>query len=381
MNDPARAETSTVRRSTGNGRPLAAYLKTPAWAGGTPGPDADVVLAARARLARNLADFPFPRRADDRALRRVAQEVRRAALADTERLADLNTVSIALLSARDRAELLDARRISPELATGGANRWALLDDTGALSVFINEEDHVRIQALAGGNAINDVLRAAEDTDQRLAQRLNFASDVRWGYLTASLANLGTGLRLSVFAHLPALAFLGRLPQTLRAAQHLGISIRGAHGEHSEASGDLYQISNAVTYGLETSHIAGRVRPVADYLVSAERAARAEVAESHRGRAIESARAAWTRIERADRLPAGEALDLLSRLRLAAAADLTPLGGHAPAPDAALFAVLVAELRIGVGVASGQNASPSVQDAIKRPAKIRTMLRHFYRNKD
>ena len=372
MNAPTRAPASSARR------PLAAYLKTPAWATGD-GPDADVVLAARARLARNLQAFAFPARADERALRRVAQEVRRAALADTEHLADLSPVAIGLLSARDRADLVDARRISPELAEGGANRWALLDDDGALSVFINEEDHVRIQALAPGNAGGEVLRMVEDADRRLARRLAWAADERWGCLTAALSNLGTGLRVSVLAHLPALAFLGRLPETLRAAQHLGISIRGAHGEHSLAAGDLYQVSNAVTFGLSPAHIAGRVRPVADYLVAAERAARQEISDRDATRVVERARSAWTRIERADRLSAEAAMDLLSHLRLAAAAELTPLGGHAPAPDAALFAALVAEMRTGAGLTAGNEAA-SVQDAIQRPAKIRTALRHFYRNK-
>lgn len=374
--------TPPARLEEGQRRPadekLAGYLKTPAWATGN-GPDADVVLAVRARLARNLAAFPFPSRASDRDLRRVAQEVRRAALADTERLADLSPVAIARLGGRDKADLVDARRISPELAWAGTNRWALLDEPGYLSVWVNEEDHVRIQALAGGNATADVLRAAEDADKRLARRLAWARDERWGFLTASLGNVGTGLRLSVLAHLPALAFLKRLPETLRAAHHLGISIRGAHGEHSLAAGDLYQVSNAVTFGLEPSHIAGRICPVADYLIAAERAARREVADSHAARAVEASRAAWTRIERADRLAADVALDLLSRLRLAASAQLTPLGGHAPAPDATLFATLVAELRTGAGLARpANNAPPSVQDAIQRPAKIRTALRHFYR---
>jgi protein arginine kinase len=339
-------------------------------------------LAARARLARNLQAFSFPGQADDKALRSIAQEVRRAALADSERLADLSPVAIAPLSARDRARLIDARRISPELAQAGAHRWALLDEAGALSIFVNEEDHVRIQALAGGNALTVALAEALDTDRRLRARLAYAQDVRWGYLTASLGNVGTGLRLSLLVHLPALAFLGRLPDTLRAAQHLGISVRGAHGEHSVAAGDLYQVSNAVTFGLEPYHIAGRIRPVAEYLVSAERAARGEIADAHVGRVVEAARIAWTRIERADRLAASEALDLLSRLRLAAACDLTPLGGHAPAPDTALFAALVADLRTGAGLAvsapAASPSAPSVHDAIQRPAKIRTALRAFYR---
>jgi protein arginine kinase len=356
--------------------------------GAADAPDGDVVLSSRARLARNLDGYLFPHRADERDLRRVAQEVRRAALADTERLADLAPVAMAKLAARDRAELLDARRVSPELAEGGPGRYALLDDEGLLSIFINEEDHVRVQAIAPGNAPLAALRSAEDADTRLARRLSYARDERrWGYLTTSLSNVGTGLRLSVLAHLPALAFLRRLAPTLQAAHTLGISVRGAHGERSLAAGDLYQVSNAVTFGLSPAHLAGRVRPVVDYLVAAERQARAEVAESHAARATQDARDAWKRVERADRLDAAEALNLLSTLRLSAACGLLPLGGRAPAPDAALFATLIADLRTGSGLLAPPSGDPagnggappavSVRDAIGRPARIRSALRRFY----
>jgi protein arginine kinase len=354
---------------------LPAYLKTPGWVSAVAdSPDADVVLSSRARLARNLADFSFPGRASESDLRRTAQEIRRAALADTERLADLTPVSIPALSSRDSAELLDARRISPELAEGGQHRYALLDDSGLLSVFINEEDHIRIQALAPGNAVLAALRAAEDADTRLAKRLMYAQSPEWGYLTTALSNMGTGLRLSALAHLPALAFLGRLPETLKSFYDLDISVRGAHGEYSQAAGDLYQVSNAVTFGVQTVHLAGRVRPVVDYLVKSEREAREEVATSHRERVLALAQEAWGKVERADRLDAVTALDLLSLLRLSASVGLTP------APDAVVFATLVMTLHTGRGLTpqpSSTSQPGALRDAIQRPAKIRTALRHFF----
>lgn len=352
---PLSSRDETARSSTK--RSLVAYLKTPAWASSAMvgAPDNDVVLASRARLARNLAGFPFPNRASERDLRRVAQDIRRAALADTERLADLYAIAIETLSPRDRADLTDARRISPELAEGGANRYALLDEAGMLAIFINEEDHIRIQAIVAGNDAKSALRSAEDTDLRLARRLNYMVDAQWGYLTASLSNVGTGLRLSVLAHLPALAFLGRLTETLKAFHSLDISVRGAHGEHSEAVGDLYQISNATTYGLRTEFISGRVRPVADYLVAAEREARKEVAETHSIAVMKAARVAWDRVEEADRLDAVTALELLSALRLASASGLRPLG-DTPAPNAELFATLVADLHTGAGLVSPPDAT-------------------------
>jgi len=183
-------------------RPLPESLKAPVWAGvaGTrePVPDGDVIVSARARLARNLADLPFPARASETDLRRVARSIRQAAHADTGRLLDLLPVEIASLSARDRAELVDARRISPELAAGGAERYALLDGSGCVGLFINEEDHLRLQTLVPGNAPHSALSNALDVEARLGARLRWAHDPeKWGYLTASMSNTGTGLRLSV----------------------------------------------------------------------------------------------------------------------------------------------------------------------------------------
>lgn len=360
-------------------RPLPSYLKTPVWAalhrsgdnGDAASPDTDVVLASRARLARNLVGFPFPSRASERDLRRVAQAVRQAARADTERLADLSLIAIAVLSAQDRAELIDARRISPELAEGGASRYALLDDTGHLSLFINEEDHVRLQTLVAGNAPLRALRSVEDAETRLARRLHFARDrERWGYLTSSLGNVGTGLRLSVLIHLPALAFTGGLSATLEAAHILGSAIRGAHGESSAATGDLYQVSNAVSFGSTPTTLVGRVRALSDHLIAAERAARGEIVGSSRAlkKVEDGARSAWQRIETADRLEAGDALRLLSSLRLAAGCELLS------APDALLFSELVADLRTGAGLPGNVQTPSAVRDAIQRPARIRSALR-------
>jgi protein arginine kinase len=338
-----------------------------------------VVLSSRARLARNVEGFRFPGRADERDLKLVAQQVRRAALADVERLADLAAIAIDALTPHELGELEDARRVSPELAAGGPHRYALLDDDGALSVFVNEEDHVRLQSLAAGSGLHEALRDVEDADRRLSRRLRYAVHARWGHLTASLSNMGTGLRLSSLLHLPALGALGRVEGTLRAARHLGISIRGAHGEHSVAAGDLYQVSNAVTLGLSTGHIEGRVRPVVEYLVAAERAARRELAETApvAARAASEAGEAWRYVEAVSRLSARDALEILSRLRLAAACGIALAG--VPAPGDALFTALVIDLRTGAGLTdrstdTGDSPASAVREAIQRPAKLRSALR-------
>lgn len=328
----------------------------PTW-GLSDGPDRDVVLTTRARLARNLAGFPFPGRCDEAELRRAANEVRRAARADSDRLADLSACEVATLPERTRQGLVDAQRISPELAAAGPERWALLDTGGQLSVLINEEDHVRVQAVVAGCAPVQALALAEDCAQRLERTLPFAtSPERWGYLTASPGNLGTGLRLSVLVHLPALALVGWLDARLQAAFDLDIAIRGLHGESSASVADLYQISNAVSFGRTSRALADRVAGVAGYLVDAERQAREEARTNWSSRVQWRAHEAERALE-ADRIEVDAGLEALSQLRLAAALGLRAV------PDDARFTRLVAEMR-----------STGGGDDFRRAARLRTALR-------
>lgn len=367
-------------------RLLPESLKTPAWAGIATAtevvPDADVIVSARARLARNIDGYPFPARASETELRRVAQSVRQAAHADTGRLFDLIPVEIESLPPRDRAELVDARRISPDLASGGTERYALLDTTGRTSIFVNEEDHVRLQVLASGNAPQVALRGVQDIESRLGSRLCWAQDAeKWGYLTASMSNTGTGLRLSVLAHLPALVFLDRLDRVFDAAKQLGVSVRGAHGENSVAAGDLFQVSNDQTLGISVENTASRVRSFADILVRDERTARREVAgeRKRRDRAMNAARFAWERTNTSDRLSARDSLEILSALRLCAACGLLPWRYDYQinaAPDDRLFAHLLAELRTGGGL-TGSEGTSALRDAIGRPALLRSALAPIY----
>ena len=347
-------------------------------------PDADVVLSSRARIARNVDGFAFPHRATPAELRQVAQLVRQAAHADADGfLFDLRVVEIAALPARDRAELVDAHRVSPDLAnTTGGERYALLDDAGRVSVYINEEDHVRLHALALGNAPGVALQTATAMETRLAARLTWAFDAaRWGFLTASMSNTGTGLRVSVLAHLPALVFLNRLDAVFDAAKRLGVSVRGAGGEHSARAGDLFQVSNTQTLATTPEITVARVRAFADLLVRDERAARKDLTgdATRKSRAMSAARAAWERVETAPQLSAKDALEILSALRLCAACGLLPWGrGNQirPAPDDAMFAALLSDLRTGAGL-TGSETESALRDAIGRPALLRSVLTPFY----
>ena len=347
-------------------------------------PDADVVISSRARLARNVDGFAFPHRATPTELRRVAQLVRQAARADSDGLLyDLRTVAITDLTEYERAELVNTHRVSPELSgSTGLERYALLDDAGLVSVYINEEDHVRLHALAPGNAPAAALRVAMEMETRLSARLSWSFDAeRWGFLTASMSNTGTGLRVSVLAHLPALVFWDRLNAVFDAAKRLGVSVRGAGGEHSGNAGDLYQISNTQTLGTTPETTLSRVRAFADLLVRDERAARKDLTNdlTRKRRAMSAARAAWERVETAPQLSANVALETVSALRLCAACGLLPWGREhqiTPAPDAETFATLLADLKTGAGL-TGHETGLALRNAIGRPALLRSALAPIY----
>lgn len=238
------------------------------------GPDDDVVLASRCRLARNLEGFPFPWRCSEYQLRSVAQSILRAASLGGGSLAEGAPISSSEVSEDQRADLVALRYATSDWSRFTVERYLVIGADGASSLLVNEEDHVRLQTLLPGLQVEKCLDLAQMELERLSQSLRFAVRDGIGYVTASPANAGTGLRIGVLVQLMALMQTGRLAQTLKAAETLGSAIRGVYGENSHPVGALYQISNASSYGASVHRWAVRAGATAAYLVEAERSARA-----------------------------------------------------------------------------------------------------------
>ncbi len=280
------------------------------------GPHADIVITTRARLARNLAGFVFPRFASGDERASVASEVRRACLRLADRFPSIRALNLSRLSAEQKSFLLDSHLASVEQVEGGAGRIVVTDQDGALSIMVNEEDHVRIQSLASGLAAEHCWQLADWADDVLSQTLAYAFSQRYGYLTSDLSNVGTGLRVSVLIHLAGLRLTEKVGSVLRAAWDLGVSVRGTFGESSEAVGDLYQVSNQVTLGVGEEEIVQKVRAVAEYLLGSERSARKELLESEQNRILDAAGRSLAVAQGSRSLAAADALWHLSVLRLA-----------------------------------------------------------------
>lgn len=236
------------------------------------GPDSDIVISSRIRLARNLADFPFIRRCtvDDR------QAIERAVRTKLELVVpwqQVRYVNVESLSEVDRQFLIERQLISRELAESEGARAAAIDPHEQFSVMINEEDHLRLQVMHCGFDLYSAWKQINEIDDLLEQQITYAFHAKYGYLTACPTNVGTGLRVSVMMHLPALVITRQIEKVFRSLQKISVTVRGLYGEGSQFSGDFYQISNQVTLGRTEDNLLGQVNEVVPSLIEYERKAR------------------------------------------------------------------------------------------------------------
>ena len=343
----------------------------PAWATET-GWEADVILSTRARLARNLAGSPFPGRAAETDLKAVAKQVLAAAKKRDKGHIGLRAVDIGKLSETDKATLVDSHLISVPHAMAGPHRWALVDDKHTVSVMVNEEDHLRLQAILPGLQLDAAWRIADQMDDQFGAYLEYAFDAHYGYLTSSLSNCGTGLRISVMAHLPGLALSNKLDSALEAARTLGAAVRGPYGEHSVAAGDVYQISNAVSTGRSERQLLSRLAATATLLLTDEQAARELLWRDKRSYIEDKIAGAQAQLKQAERLSAGDSMAILSLLRLGAQFEM-PTG-----VSNRVFNELLSSLRLGAQFVSGEKAQYTFYEETRRPALIRNKIREHTR---
>ncbi|MCE5315279.1 MAG: ATP--guanido phosphotransferase [Armatimonadota bacterium] len=294
--------------------------EVPGWIKGN-GPDADVVISTRARLARSLADFPFPSRASGEDLSMVVDDVRKASAGLMQRFSRLRLVNVDKLSKEEKLFLLDSHVASLEQISGGQGRAVILEPSANISIMINEEDHLRLQTVMSGLVCEQAWELVDWADDILAQNLNYGFSERYGFLTASPSNVGTGLRVSAMMHLAGLAMTHKLNVQLRAAYDLGVSIRGMFGEGTRWLGDMFQVSNEVTLGLNEREIVERVRSVAGYLLAEERLARKELLSEQRSLLLETASRALSTLKSAMSVKPEDAIALMSPVRLASSLGL------------------------------------------------------------
>ena len=211
------------------------------------GPESDIVMSSRIRLARNLADYPFIRRCTDIDRANIESTVRERLTRDS-RLTGLTFINVASLETIDRQFLVERQLISREHANSDGARAVAIDELERLSLMVNEEDHLRIQVMKSGLDLIGAWEQINEVDDVIESRLTYAFHPELGYLTGCPTNVGTGMRVSVLVHLPALVITQQIEKVFRSLQRINLVVRGLYGEGTQAMGDFYQVSNQITLG-------------------------------------------------------------------------------------------------------------------------------------
>ena len=278
------------------------------------GRESDVVISSRVRLARNAAGHRFVSRASAEEQRELIAKLRNA-VEHSGMGPDLEYFDVETLAPLDRQLLVERHLISREHADREGPRGVAVASRETVSIMINEEDHLRMQVLRGGFELGDAWRVMSGVDQKIEAQVPYAFGPHMGYLTACPTNVGTGLRVSVMLHLPALTMTNELQRVFAAAAKIDFIVRGLYGEGTEGHGDFFQVSNQKTLGRSEAEILGNLDVVIPQIVRYERKVRDAMLGEHRHRVEDRVWRAHGILHSARMVSSAEALHLLSQMRL------------------------------------------------------------------
>jgi protein arginine kinase len=333
------------------------------------GPEDDVVLTSRIRVARNLENIPFPILQTDTHADQVIDLVSQALQTPSvQKLGKFELLRCKEMSTIDRQVLVEKHLISKDLAEQERHGAVVLRADEAVSIMVNEEDHLRIQCITPGLRLKEAWDVANRMDDALEQQLPYAFDEKYGYLTACPTNVGTGIRASVMVHLPGLVISGQINRILAAVSQVGLAVRGMYGEGSEAAGNLFQVSNQVTLGDSEEEIIENLMGVVRQLIDHERAARKALLFENREALEDKVCRSFGILAYARRMDSRETLERLSDVRLGI--DLGVIKGVS---SGILKELMVMTQPAFLQKYFNQELSPGERD-VRRAALIRERLR-------
>jgi protein arginine kinase len=283
------------------------------WLKGT-GPESDIVISSRIRLARNLADFPFIRRCSDEDRLSIERTIR-ARLDKVAEFDSVRYIDVEELSEVDRQFLVERQLISRELSDTDGARGVAIDPNEQFSIMVNEEDHLRIQVMHSGLDLETAWQEINRLDDLIEGVITYAFHPKYGYLTACPTNVGTGLRVSVMMHLPALVITRQIDKVFRSLQKISVTVRGLYGEGSQYTGDFYQVSNQITLGKTETELMQQVAEVVPLLIDYERRARQFLVEQSEKDLHDDVSRALGILCTAKKISSEETMHYLSKVRM------------------------------------------------------------------
>ena len=283
------------------------------WLRGT-GKESDIVISSRVRLARNVAGYPFLSRANLKQ-RKEIESLLRKTIIERNIARDVSYVNLNQATAVDKLFLVERHLISKEHAEGEGERGVAFGKSETVSLMINEEDHLRIQVIRSGFELKNTWDTIDKIDNILGESLNFAFSSRFGFLTACPTNVGTGMRISVMMHLPALGMTKHIEKVFNAVGKLGLVVRGLYGEGTKVAGDLYQISNQFALGKSEKEILSIIESVIPRITSYERMARKALVMESKDQLEDRIWRSYGMLKAARMITSEEILQLLSQVRM------------------------------------------------------------------
>lgn len=339
------------------------------WMKGT-GPESDIVIGSRVRLARNLFQNPFPSIADRDARAAVLAEAKKAIVDPVDELKDFELFEMSDVRTVDRHLLVEKHLVSPALIRDTKHKAVVLRKDESVSIMINEEDHFRIQALFPGLAPMDAWQLSSDVDDALSRQIDYAFDNEIGYLTACPTNVGTGLRASIMMHLPALSMTDQMKKVIGAVTQFGLAVRGIYGEGTDVVGNIYQLSNQITLGHTEEEIIRHLHNVTMQVIDQERTARKKVLSEGRLTLEDRVFRSLGVLSNARMITSNEAMQRLSDVRLGI--DLQLVTGLQPR--------ILQELMVMIRPAHLQKLMGQELDAPERDEKRAALIRERLQTK-
>jgi len=280
------------------------------------GPEFDVVISSRVRLARNFKEYPFPHKTTPEMQKEIVEKTRDALFSGNQKMSEVfRFIDFSSLDMIDKAEFMEKHVVSKELLESNRYSGILLSEDEQISIMINEEDHLRIQCLAPGMQLTNAWNICNNIDDLLSEKIDFAWNENIGYLTSCPTNIGTAIRASVMMHLPALSMTGYIKSVLEALGKLGLAVRGMYGENTEASGNMFQFSNQITLGKSEEDILLSINNIARQIIEQERALRQEIVKQSKYRLEDMVYRSYGILKNARIMDTVETLKRLSDLRL------------------------------------------------------------------
>jgi protein arginine kinase len=328
------------------------------------GPESDVVISSRLRMARNLAAYPFLSRLAAEQRTAIIQEVEEA-VKQSKFLKNAYFISSPELSELDRQFLLERHLVSRELFLEEGKSAVAITPDEMVSLMVIEEDHLRLQVFQSGLNLVETWRIADEIDSELEKDLEYAFDGTLGYLTACPTNVGTGIRASCMLHLPSLVLTKQVHKVLQALSKLNLAVRGLYGEGTQASGNFFQFSNQITLGQPEDEIISNLEGVIRQVITHEREAREYLKKKRKAKMEDQIWRALATLKAARMMSSSEAIQLLSLVQVGI--DVGVLEGQVTHTDLNQLFLLIQPAHLQK--MSGKELGTTERDA-RRASRIR-----------